>query len=69
MPEGDPHRTAGALPFSQYCIDCQRKSETDDTFQLDADSNWASAMEFERRSSDHELSLSDLDQAGAFPEY
>jgi len=57
-----------ALPFSQYCIDCQRKSETDETFQSDLDSNWASAMEFESRSSHQELSLSDLDQS-AGPEY
>ncbi len=57
-----------ALPFSQYCIDCQRLSETDETFQSDVDSNWASAMEFERRSANQELSLSDLDQA-AGPEY
>jgi DnaK suppressor protein len=57
-----------ALPFSLYCIDCQRKVETEGSFHTESDANWASAMEFERRSSDRELSLSDLDQ-GSAPEY
>lgn len=57
-----------ALPFTQYCIDCQRKAETDDDFAAELSANWASAMEFERRSADPELSLSDLDQGGR-PEF
>jgi DnaK suppressor protein len=57
-----------ALPFSQYCVECQRKAELDGTFQTESDADWSSAMEFERRSSDRELSLSDLDQS-AGPEY
>jgi DnaK suppressor protein len=57
-----------ALPFTQYCIECQRKAETDDDFAAELSANWASAMEFERRSSDPELSLSDLDQGGR-PEF
>ena len=57
-----------ALPFSLYCIECQRKAEHDGTFASDLDANWASAMEFERRSSDQELSMSDLDQGGR-PEF
>lgn len=50
-----------ALPFTATCIDCQRKrerrSDQDDEFEA----NWASAMEYERRSVDRELSISDLD--------
>jgi DnaK suppressor protein len=57
-----------ALPFSLYCIECQRKAELDGSLDLDPDANWSSAMEFERRSSDRELSLSDLDQGGR-PEF
>ncbi len=50
-----------ALPFTPTCVDCQRKRErrgSHDEFEA----NWASAMEYERRSVDRELSLSDLDQ-------
>jgi DnaK suppressor protein len=50
-----------ALPFTSNCVDCQRKRELrqgHDEFEA----NWASAMEYERRSVDRELSLSDLDQ-------
>lgn len=57
-----------ALPFSLYCIECQRKAEINGTLEEDADANWASAMEFERRASDRELSMSDLDQGGR-PEF
>jgi DnaK suppressor protein len=57
-----------ALPFSLYCVECQRKAEVEGMYQAESESNWASAMEFERRSSDRELSLSDLDQGGG-PEY
>ena len=57
-----------ALPFSLFCVDCQRKAEEDGTFDLEGGGNWASAMEYERRSSQHEYSLSDLDQGGK-PEF
>jgi hypothetical protein len=57
-----------ALPFSPYCVDCQRKAELDGTLDLETDANWASAMEYERRASDQEYSLSDLDQGGR-PEF
>jgi DnaK suppressor protein len=57
-----------ALPFSLYCIECQRKAELDGTLDSDHEANWTSALEFERRSSDRELSLSDLDQGGR-PEF
>jgi DnaK suppressor protein len=57
-----------ALPFSLFCIECQRKAEIGGSSDADADANWASAMEFERRSADPELSMSDLDQGGR-PEF
>lgn len=57
-----------ALPFSSFCVDCQRKAEEDGVFDSESGANWASAMEFERRSSDHEYSISDLDQGGR-PEF
>jgi DnaK suppressor protein len=57
-----------ALPFSLYCIACQRKAELDGNFESDSDANWTSAMEFERRASDREFSISDLDQGGR-PEF
>lgn len=57
-----------ALPFSLYCVECQRKAEVDGSFGCDPDTNWASAMEFERKSLDREFSLNDLDQSGQ-PEY
>lgn len=49
-----------ALPFSSLCIHCQKKSErrsSEDEFEA----NWASAMDYERRSNDRELNLSDID--------
>jgi len=54
-----------ALPFGALCIDCQRKREQrrNADAEEDAAANWASAMEYERRSVDRELSLSDLDQS------
>lgn len=50
-----------AMPFTAMCIDCQRKREQRRGHD-DFEANWASAMEYERRSVDRELSLSDLDQ-------
>jgi DnaK suppressor protein len=57
-----------ALPFSLYCVECQRKAEEGGVFDLESGGNWASAMEYERRSSDREYSLSELDQGGR-PEF
>lgn len=51
-----------ALPFSSLCVECQRKRELRRTPDDEEEAgNWASAMEYERRSVDRELSLSDLD--------
>lgn len=51
-----------ALPFTSTCVDCQRKREQRRSHEDDFEANWASAMEYERRSVDRELSMSDLDQ-------
>lgn len=51
-----------ALPFTSACVDCQRKREQRRSHEDDFEANWASAMEYERRSVDRELSMSDLDQ-------
>jgi DnaK suppressor protein len=51
-----------ALPFSSLCVSCQRKRELRRVPDEDEEAgNWASAMEYERRSVDREFSLSDLD--------
>jgi DnaK suppressor protein len=54
-----------ALPFGALCIECQRKREQrrNADAEEEAAANWASAMEYERRSVDRELSLSDFDQS------
>lgn len=52
-----------AMPFTTACIDCQRKREQRRSTHDDFEANWASAVQYERRSVDRELSLSDLDQS------
>lgn len=54
-----------AMPFTTMCIDCQRKRELNQSSHDDFEANWASAVQYERRSVDRELSLSDLDQGDA----
>uniref|UniRef100_A0A7C2P6S9 TraR/DksA family transcriptional regulator n=1 Tax=Schlesneria paludicola TaxID=360056 RepID=A0A7C2P6S9_9PLAN len=50
-----------ALPYTSVCIDCQRKQERRASHEDEFEANWASALEYERRSNDREVSLSDLD--------
>lgn len=51
-----------ALPFTTLCIDCQRKRESRQSMEDEQPHvNWASAVEYERRHSNRELTLSDLD--------
>jgi DnaK suppressor protein len=56
-----PFARLQALPYTSVCIECQRKQELRSTGEDDFEANWASAMEYERRSNDREVSLSDLD--------
>ena len=50
-----------ALPFTPYCVTCQRNQEAlghgDDGLEAD----WESAYEHEGRMSDRELTLGDID--------
>lgn len=49
-----------ALPFSTTCVECQTKRERmghDEAYEA----NWSSALDFERRSVDRELNMSDID--------
>lgn len=50
-----------ALPFTSLCIDCQRHRERFAHDEDEFEANWSSAMDYERRSVDHELNLSDID--------
>lgn len=50
-----------ALPFTSSCIECQRKREARDLGDDDQEINWTSAIRFERRASQRDLNLSDLD--------
>jgi len=49
-----------ALPFSSRCVSCQKMSERRSS-EEEFEANWASAMEYERRSNDRELNMSDID--------
>lgn len=50
-----------ALPYTPYCVDCQRQKALmpDDSQEYDAD--WESAYEHEGRMNDQELTIRDLD--------
>lgn len=50
-----------ALPFTPYCVGCQRRVEESGRMGSDFDADWESAYEFEGRLSDRELTLGDLD--------
>lgn len=50
-----------ALPFTSHCVTCQRKAELRRSrFEDETEEHWASALEYERRSNDRELSLEDI---------
>lgn len=50
-----------ALPFTPYCVTCQRLHEEDSFEEDDSSANWESAYEHEGRMNDKELTLGDLD--------
>jgi DnaK suppressor protein len=50
-----------ALPFTSVCIECQRKRESRPSQDEEFEANWASAMDYERRSIDREVSLNDIE--------
>jgi DnaK suppressor protein len=50
-----------AVPFAATCIGCQKRRERRGGEDEETAANWASAMEYERRAIDQELTLSDID--------
>lgn len=50
-----------ALPYTSSCVDCQRQQEKTGRSFGDGDADWESAIEYQSRESDRELTLSDID--------
>lgn len=50
-----------ALPFTPYCVTCQRNQEEMGIDDDGTEANWESAYEHEGRMSDRELTLGDID--------
>ncbi len=50
-----------ALPFTTYCVNCQREAEHLRATGGGIEADWESAYELEGRMNDRELSLGDLD--------
>jgi len=50
-----------ALPYTSSCVECQRLQEESGRDYGDHSVNWESAIEFQSRDSDRELTLSDID--------
>ncbi len=50
-----------ALPYTSSCVECQRIQEQRGSATSTADADWESAIEFQSRNSDIELTLSDID--------
>ena len=50
-----------ALPYSTYCIECQREFETSSLGTSGLNADWDRVREFEQRDSDESINLSDLE--------
>lgn len=50
-----------ALPFTTFCIGCQREVELSGGLDEYGEPNWDAALEYEGRNSDRELTLRDID--------
>lgn len=50
-----------ALPYTSSCVECQRKMEESGREYGDHHPDWESAIEFQSRDSDRELTLSDIE--------
>jgi len=50
-----------ALPYTPSCVDCQRQQEESGEEFSDGNADWESAIEYQARQSDRELTLSDID--------
>lgn len=49
-----------ALPYTSCCIDCQRQQERFG-YVVNAEEDWESAVDYQARQNDQELTLSDID--------
>lgn len=50
-----------ALPFTPYCVECQRRQEVLGIDPFNSEVDWESAYEHEGRLNDRELTLRDID--------
>lgn len=50
-----------ALPFTTFCVECQREAEYIRSEGGDVEVDWSSAYEHEGRMSDREITIGDLD--------
>ncbi len=50
-----------ALPYTSSCVNCQRAQEEAGSDFADGGADWESAIEFQARQADRELTLSDID--------
>jgi DnaK suppressor protein len=50
-----------ALPYTSSCVDCQRRQEASGRRFGAEEADWESAIEYQSRVSDRELTLSDID--------
>lgn len=50
-----------ALPFTIYCVECQQEQDNLRRNGGDFEADWETAIEYEGRSLDRDVSLSDLD--------
>ncbi|MEX0701075.1 MAG: TraR/DksA C4-type zinc finger protein [Planctomycetales bacterium] len=58
-----PISRLNALPFTPYCIECQRRLEASGEGAGEFIGDWESAYELEGRMNDRELTLGDIDVA------
>lgn len=50
-----------ALPFTPFCVECQRKVEESGGSYGEMDADWETAFEFEGRMSEKDVTIRDLD--------
>lgn len=58
-----PVARLNALPYTPYCIDCQRKQEASGNRSEDGAVDWEAADEYQSRQQDRELTISDIDMS------
>jgi DnaK suppressor protein len=58
-----PVTRLNALPYTPFCIECQRKQEASGKRGEDGVGDWAAADEYQSREHDRELTISDIDMS------